>query len=383
MLLVVPHQFAFIYSFLVCAGLLSVPSSGGAKLAKRSFGATSDGRPVDLFTLSNHHGMQVAVSNFGATLVSLKVPDRAGKIDDVVLGYDSVSGYESGKSFFGGTIGRYGNRIAHGKFTLDDVTYSLPKNNGENTLHGGTIGFNKRVWIARELHVSEGQAVEFTYASGDGEEGFPGTLSVKVVYTLLRDKNELRIDYAATTDKNTVVNLTNHSYFNLSGQGSGDILHDVLTLNASRYTPVDAGLIPTGDLRDVTGTPFDFRKPTSVGARIDQDDEQLKFGKGYDHNWVIDRAPGSSEAILAARVEDPASGRVLEVLTTEPGVQFYSGNHLEKTSGKLGKSYDFRGALCLETQHFPDSPNHPQFPSTELKPGQTYHSTTAFRFSAR
>jgi aldose 1-epimerase len=383
MFLMEPHQAALLYSFLICAGLLSARSSEDAKPAKQSFGATSDGHPVELFTLSNDHGMQVAVSNFGATLVSLKVPDRAGKIDDIVLGYDSVSGYESGKSFFGATIGRYGNRIAHGKFTLDGVTYSLPKNNGDNTLHGGTIGFNKHIWTARELDASDGQAVEFTYTSRDGEEGFPGTLSVKVVYTLLRGKNELRIDYGATTDKNTVINLTNHSYFNLSGQGSGDILHDVLTLEASKFATVDASLIPTGELRDVTGTPFDFRKPTSVGARIDQDDEQLKVGKGYDHNWVIDRTPGSSENLLAAKVEDPASGRVLEVLTSEPGVQFYSGNHLERTSGKLGKSYDFRGALCLETQHFPDSPNHPNFPSTELKPGERYGSTTIFRFSAR
>ncbi len=326
--------------------------------------------------------MQVAVTNFGATLVSLKVPDRAGKIDDVVLGYDSVSGYESGKSYFGGTIGRYGNRIAHGTFALAGVAYSLPKNNGENTLHGGTIGFNKHMWTARVIDSAEGHAVEFSYTSKDGEEGFPGTLSVQVKYTLVRSSNELRIDYTATTDKNTVLNLTNHSYFNLSGEGSGDILHDVLTLYASRFTPVDAALIPTGEIRDVTGSPFDFRKPTSVGARIDESDEQLKFGKGYDHNWVIDRAPGSSAVVVAAKVEDAASGRVLEVLTSEPGVQFYSGNHLEKTSGKRGKTYDFRGALCLETQHFPDSPNHPQFPSTELKPGQTYRSTTVFRFSA-
>jgi aldose 1-epimerase len=383
MLVMAPHQVAFLYPLLFCAALLSVPSSGDRKPPKQSFGTTADGHPIDLFTLSNGHGMQVDVSNFGATLVSLKVPDRSRKIDDVVLGYDSVSGYERGKSFFGGTIGRYGNRIARGQFTLDGVSYPLPKNNGENTLHGGSIGFNKRVWIARVLDVREGQSVEFTYTSRDGEEGFPGTLSVKVTYTLLRDKNELRIDYEATTDRNTVVNLTNHSYFNLSGQGAGAILHDVLTLQASKFTPVDAGLIPTGELRDVTGTPFDFRNSTSVGARIDQDEEQLKFGNGYDHNWVIDRTPGSSDVVLAATVEDPANGRVLEVLTSEPGVQFYSGNHLENTSGKLGKTYGFRGALCLETQHFPDSPNQPQFPSTELKPGQRYRSSTVFRFSAR
>ncbi len=377
-----PHAVLF-WSFLMYAGVLAVQPNGDAAPPKQPFGTTSTGQAIDLYTLSNSHGMQVAVTNFGATLVSVRVPDRGGRIDDVVLGYDSVEGYESGKSFFGGTIGRYGNRIAHGKFALAGVTYSLPRNNGENTLHGGIVGFNKHLWTARAFSDGNGQAVEFSYVSKDGEEGFPGALTATVRYTLLRSNNELRIDYSATADKDTVVNLTNHSYFNLSGEGAGDILGDVVTLHAGKFTPVDSALIPTGELRDVTGTPFDFRKPTPVGARIDSDGQQLQFGKGYDHNWVIDRPTVASGPVLAAQVEDPASGRILEVLTTEPGVQFYSGNHLETTSGKQGKTYDFRGALCLETQHFPDSPNHPNFPSTELKPGQTYRSTTVFRFSAR
>ena len=347
-------------------------------MEKQSFGKTEDGQQMDLYTLANKNGMKVTITNFGASVVSIIVPDKDGKIADVVLGYDDAPGYESGKASIGGTIGRYANRIAGGKFVLDGKTYTLPLNDGPNTLHGGIKGFNKRVWIAKDVSGSAGQALQLTYLSKDGEEGFPGNLSAKVVFTL-GNTNELKIDYSATTDKDTVINLTNHSYFNLSGQGEGDILGTELTLHASRFTPVDATLIPTGELRSVKGTPFDFTKATPIGARIDQDDEQLKLGKGYDHNWVLD---GTAMPLrLAAQAYDPKSGRVLEVLTTEPGIQFYTGNFLDGTiHGKDGKVYNRRYAFCLETQHFPDSPNHPKFPTTELKPGQKFHSITVFKF---
>ena len=354
-----------------------------SKMQKQAFGKIQDGQTVDLYVLSNKHGMTAAITNFGATLVSLKVPDRDGKIADVVLGYDNPADYETGKAYFGGTIGRYGNRIAHGKFTLDGVTYSVPTNDGENSLHGGVRGFNKRVWTAREVSSDAGEALELTYLSKDGEEGYPGNLKVKVVYTVLADQNALKIEYTATTDKATVTNLTNHSYFNLAGQGNGNILQHQLTLFASQFTPVDATLIPTGKLEGVRGTPFDFLQATAIGARINQDDQQLKFGKGYDHNWVLDK---SSEGALslAARAYDAQSGRILEVSTTEPGVQFYSGNFLDGTvHGKDGKVYGYRSAFCLETQHFPDSPNHANFPSTVLKPGQTLHSTSVYKFSVQ
>ena len=365
------------------------PKTSASELAKsavqvRDFGSTGAGQKTELYILTNHSGMEVAITNFGATIVSLKVPDRNGKLEDVVLGYDTVKEYESGKSFFGATIGRYGNRIAHGKFTLAGQSVTLPKNDGENTLHGGLLGFNKRIWTAKELASKEGASVEFSYLSTDGEEGFPGNLTANVVFTLLRDKNELRIDYSASTDKLTVANLTNHSYFNLAGQGNGDILSQMLMLNASKFTPVDATLIPSGELCDVKDTPFDFRQPVAIGARINGADEQLRFGKGYDHNWVLDKKEGSSAPTLAATVSDPSSGRVLEVLTTEPGVQFYSGNFLDDTvRGKGNKPYPFRSGLCLETQHFPDSPNHGKFPSTTLAPGTKLYSTTILRFSAK
>jgi aldose 1-epimerase len=351
-----------------------------SKMQKRAFGKLQDGQAADLYVLSNKHGAEAAISNYGGTLVSLKMPDRSGKSGDVVLGFDKVESYESGKSFFGASVGRYGNRIAHAKFVLDGVTYTLEKNDGENHLHGG---FNKRVWTAKDVSGSEGQALELTYLSKDGEEGYPGNLSVKIVYTLLANQNALKIEYTATTDKDTVLNLTHHSYFNLGGQGNGDVLKQLMTIHASRFTPVDATLIPTGELRAVKDTPFDFLQATAIGARIDQDDQQLKFGKGYDHNWVLDnKSPGSMYA--AAEVYDPQTGRVMDVSTTEPGLQFYSGNFLDGTiQGKESKTYGLRSALCLETQHFPDSPNHPDFPSTVLKPGQTLHSTTIYKFSTR
>jgi aldose 1-epimerase len=349
-----------------------------SKMQKQSFGKTEDGQQVDLYILTNKNGMEAAITNYGGTVVSLKVPGRSGKFDDVVLGYDALDGYAAGKAYIGATVGRYANRIAHAQFALDGVTYTLSKNDGDNHLHGG---FNKRVWAAKDVSSNAGQALELTYLSKDGEEGFPGSLPVKVVYTLT-DKNELKIDYSATTDKDTVLNLTNHAYFNLAGQGNGDILQQQIMIRADRFTPVDATSIPTGELRSVKGTPFDFTTATAIGARIDQDDQQLKMGKGYDHNWVLNNEkPGS--LFLATQAYDPHSGRVLEVLTTEPGIQLYTGNFLDGIHGKGGKVYDRRNAFCLETQHFPDSPNHPQFPTTELKPGQHFESTTIYKFSTK
>src|ERR1700726_2977587 len=341
------------------------------------FGKTKDGREAHLYTLSNKSGMQVIISDFGGTVVSIKVPDRNGKIGDVVLGYDTLAGYQEGTASFGATVGRYANRIGGAKFSLDGKEYTLEKNNGDNHLHGG---FNKVLWDAEPGAGKGGASLKIHYLSKDGEENFPGNLSVTVVYTLT-DRNELKIDYSATTDKKTVLNLTNHSYFNLN-PASGDVLQHVLMIQADKFTPVDAGLIPTGELRSIAGTPFDFRKPTAIGARIDQDDEQLKLGKGYDHNFVLNKKGKGVE--LAARVVEPTTGRVLEVLTSEPGVQFYSGNFLDgAVRGKSGKVYGRRSALCLETQHFPDSPNHPTFPTTELKPGEKYYSTTIYKFSAQ
>jgi aldose 1-epimerase len=349
-----------------------------SKMQEQSFGKTEDGQPVNLYILSNRNGMEAAISNYGGTVVSLKVADRNGKFEDVVLGYDNLDGYATGKAYIGATVGRYANRIAHATFTLDGVNYTLAKNDGDNHLHGG---FNKRVWTANDVSGPAGQALELTYLSKDGEEGFPGTLPVKVVYTLT-DQDELKIDYSATTDKNTVLNLTNHAYFNLAGQGNGDILQQQVMIRADRFTPIDATSIPTGELRSVKGTPFDFTNSTAIGARIDQDDQQLKLGRGYDHNWVLNNAtPGS--LFLAAQAYDPHSGRVLEVLTTEPGIQLYTGNFLDGVHGKDGKVYNRRYAFCLETQHFPDSPNHPNFPSTELKPGQHFQSTTVYKFSTK
>jgi aldose 1-epimerase len=344
---------------------------------KSVFGKTKDGREAHLFTLSNKSGMQVIITDFGGTVVSIKVADRNGKIGDVVHGYDTLDGYEQGTASFGGTIGRYANRIGGAKFSLDGKEYRLEKNNGENHLHGG---FNKVFWDAEPGTGKAGPSLKIHYLSKDGEENFPGNLSVTVVFTLT-DANELRIVYTATTDKKTVLNLTNHSYFNLAE--SDTILDHQLTLKASRFTPVDAGLIPTGELRPVAGTPFDFRQATAIGARIEQDDEQLKIGHGYDHNWVLD-AGIKPEPSLAAVLYEPKSGRVVEAWTTEPGIQVYTGNFLDGTShGKGGKNYPRRSAVCLETQHFPDSPNFRDFPTTTLEPGKEFHSTTIYKFSVK
>lgn len=360
--------------------LMAVRCQGAAKpgIKMSEFGKMPDGQAVDLYTLNNSSGMQVAITNYGGRIVSLTAPDRSGKMDDVVLGFDDLAGYLANNPYFGALIGRYGNRIGGAKFTLDRKEYHLAANDGPNSLHGGLKGFDKVVWKAHEVPGNH-PALELTYLSKNGEEGYPGNLKVKVVYTLMGN-NSLQIDYSATTDKDTVLNLTNHSYFDLSGQGSGDILKTQMMINASQFTPVDANLIPTGEIRKVEGTPFDFRKSTAIGERINGDDEQLKLGRGYDHNFVLDHS--GHGLTLAARAVDPDSGRVLEVLTTQPGIQFYTGNFLDGTvHGKGGKVYGHRYAFCLETQHFPDSPNKPDFPSAELKPGQTYQETTVFKFS--
>jgi aldose 1-epimerase len=346
---------------------------GATKLVSGDFGKTREGAPVRIYTLTNKNGVAATITNYGGRVVSLKVPDKKGAMGDVVVGFDSLEGYLNENPYFGALIGRYANRLGHAQFTLDGVLYKVPKNDGDNSLHGGARGFDKVVWTPREL--PDG-GLELTYLSKDGEEGYPGNCKVTVVYHLT-DAHELKIEYAATTDKDTVVNLTNHSYFNL--KGDGDILGNLLTLNADRFTPVDGGLIPTGELKAVAGTPFDFRKSTAIGARIEQDDEQLKLGKGYDHNWVLDKKGG--ELSLAARVEEPSTGRVMEVWTTQPGIQFYTGNFLDGTiKGKGGRVIARRSALCLETQHFPDSPNKPKFPSAVLKAGAEFRSTTVYKF---
>jgi len=342
-------------------------------IVKTPFGKTADGVAVDLYTITNPSGASVAISTYGGTVQALNVKDRAGKLGDVVLGFETLDGYLGEHPYFGALIGRYGNRIANGKFNLNGKTHTLAINNGPNALHGGLKGFNRQVWKAAEVG---DHALELTYVSRDGEEGYPGTLTATVRYTFTPE-NELRIDYTATTTADTVANLTNHSYFNLAG--APDNLQHQVEIYADRFTPVDAGLIPTGELRPVKGTPFDFTAPHLVGERIDADDEQIKRGGGYDHNFVFTKHDG--ELNLVAKVSEASSGRLMEVLTTEPGVQFYTGNFLDgKLTGKGGKVYGRRAALCLETQHFPDSPNKPQFPTTVIKAGETRKSTTVYRF---
>ena len=355
--------------------LMSITAGLQGQVTKQPFGKTADGTAVDLYTIRSG-ALEARIMTYGGIVVSLKVPDKNGKSADVVLGYDSLDGYLANSPFFGALVGRYANRIGGAKFVLDGKTYSTPKNDGVNTLHGGPKGIDKAVWRAKEIP----HGIELTHVSPDGDSGFPGNLTIVVRYTL--SGKDLKIEYSATTDKDTVINLTHHSYFNLKGQGEGDILQHQLQLNASRFTPVDDNLIPTGELAPVAGTPFDFRKPTAIGARIDHDNDQLKKGHGYDHNWVLDS--GGGKRSQAAEVYETTTGRVMQVWTDQPGIQFYTGNFLDGTiSGKGGKVYQKRSALCLETQHFPDSPNHPSFPSTELKPGQTYHTVTIYRFSAR
>jgi len=366
--------------FAVLLLMSCVAFAAAQSVTKQSYGKTAAGENVDLYTLRNSKGVEAKITNYGGIVVSLKVPDRNGKFDDVVLGFNDLESYlTKNDPYMGALIGRYGNRIAKGRFTLNGVEYKLAVNNGENHLHGGLKGFDKVVWTGRDMKTPTGPAVVLTYLSKDGEEGYPGNLNVRVVYTLTNN-NELKIDYSATSDKDTVTNLTHHSYFNLAGEGNGDILNHTVTINANRFVPTDAGSIPTGELKSVAGTPFDFLKATAIGARINQDDEQLKFGNGYDHTWVIN----GRGMRLAATAYEATSGRVMQVWTTEPGVQFYTGNFLNGTlTGKSGKIYARRTGFCFETQHYPDSPNQPSFPTTTLKKGATYKSTTIYRFSSK
>jgi aldose 1-epimerase len=348
-------------------------------MKKEVFGQTADGKQVQIYTLKNSKEAEVKITNYGGIVVALLVPDRNGKLDDIVLGFEKLDDYLKDNPYFGALIGRYGNRIQKASFKLNGVEYSLATNDHENSLHGGVIGFDKVVW---DTETKKGDnSLTLSYLSKDGDEGYPGNLSVKVVYTL-NDSNELKIEYTATTDKPTVINLTHHSYFNLAGAGTSDILNHELFINADKFTPVDSGLIPTGELRNVQSTPMDFTKPIAIGARINQNDDQLKFGKGYDHNWVLNK--NDNEISLAAKVYEPSTGRVMEVLTTEPGIQLYTGNFLDGTIiGKNRKRYNHRYGFCLETQHFPDSPNKPEFPKTVLNPGETYKQLTIYKFSTR
>lgn len=350
-----------------------------AEIRPAAFSRIIDGSQVDLYTLKNSNGLEVKITNYGGIVVSLTVPDRNGTLGDVVLGYETLNEYIGMTPYFGALIGRFGNRIANGRFTLNGLEYQLAQNEGLNALHGGRKGFDKVVWQADKADTIDGPALKLTYTSKDGEENYPGALHCVVIY-ILTNSNELKIVYAAETDKLTFVNLTHHSYFNLKDGGTSQILEHELMINASRFTPIDKGLIPTGELRPVAGTPFDFSRSTPIGARIENDDEQLKLAKGYDHNWVLDRQ--GKDPALAASLYEPASGRLMEVLTTEPGLQFYSGNFLDGTNrGKGGAAYQHRTAVCLEAQHFPDSPNRLEFPTTELKPGEKYTQTTVYRFS--
>jgi aldose 1-epimerase len=354
-----------------------------ASVAREPFGTTERGETVSVYTLKNAHGMEVRALDYGGIILSLRVPDRNGRFDDVVLGYDSLDGYLRASPYFGALIGRYGNRIAGGRFTLEGRTYTLARNRGPNHLHGGLKGFDKVVWDVESFQSPDGVGLVLRYVSPDGEEGYPGTLRARVTYTLT-DRNELIFDYHAITDKATPVNLTQHSYFNLAGDGKGDILGHVVTLNADAFTPVDSTLIPTGAIKSVTGTPFDFRTPTPIGARIGQDDQQLRYGQGYDHNFVLNRRADDRNPTLAARVSEPSSGRVMEIHTTEPGMQFYTGNYLDGTlRGKNGVVYQHRYGFAMETQHFPDSPNKPAFPSSILRPGEEYRSRTIYAFSVQ
>ncbi|RJP68176.1 MAG: galactose mutarotase [Ignavibacteriales bacterium] len=350
-------------------------------IEKKSFGKLSDGSEVYIYTLINTSGVEAQITNYGAIVVSLKVPDRNGKLEDVVLGYDNLEGYIADKSFFGAIVGRYGNRIAKGKFELDGKSYQLTINDGENHLHGGLIGFHKKIWTAEEVKSPEGKALKLTYKSEDGEQGYPGNVILSVTYTLT-DKNELVINYEGTTDKITILNPTHHSYFNLSGNPQSTILNELLMIDADSTTPVGPGLIPTGKLESVEGSPMDFRTPTAIGLRINDDYEQLKLGQGYDHNWVLNNYDGKLRNVVS--LYDSASGRYMEVFTDQPGMQFYSGNFLDGSiKGKNGVVYNYRTGLCLEAQRYPDSPNQPQFPSATLKPGETYKQTTIYKFSTK
>lgn len=353
---------------------------GQAMIEKKPFGQV-DGQNVDLYVLTNANGLKASITNYGGIMTSLVVPDKNGTMEDILLGYDNVAAYVKETPYFNALIGRYGNRIGKAKFTLDGKTYTLAANNDENALHGGIKGFDKVIWTAEGIKTDCGVGVKLAYLSKDMEEGYPGNLMVNVTY-MLTNNNELTIEYKAMTDKATVCNLTNHNYYNLTGNAKDSILNHVLTLNADKFTPVDAGLIPTGELRPVKGTPMDFTRPFAIGARVNEADEQIKFGGGYDHNWVLNKK--GSEMSLAATLHEPVSGRVMEVWTEEPGIQFYSGNFLDGTiTGKGGVVYKQRWGMCLETQHFPDSPNKPHFPTTTLRPGELYQTKTVHKFYTR
>jgi aldose 1-epimerase len=349
-----------------------------ASISVADFGLMPDGRTVQIYTLVNENGLKAKITNYGAKLVSLEVPDKDGTLADVILGYETLDMYIKGDPYFGATVGRFANRIAHGKFILEGKEYELAQNNGPNHLHGGPGGYQSVLWKA-EVIDKEGQAaLKLNYLSPDGEEGYPGNLDIEVIYTWQND-NRLHIEYKATTDQTTIVNLTHHSLFNLKGEGNGDILGHVLTINASAFTPVDSTLIPTGEIRSVEGTPLDFRTPEIIGERINEANEQLIKGKGYDHNWVLDKKEGLE---LAATLLEPESGRKMEVWTTEPGLQFYSGNFLDGSQiGKMKQAYQFRTGLALEAQHYPDSPNQARFPSVVLKKGEVYTQITVYGFS--
>ncbi|MDX1741938.1 MAG: aldose epimerase family protein [Rhodothermales bacterium] len=360
------------------------PDTPHASVSTEPFDTLPDGTQIDLYTVTNAHGLQVRAINYGGIILSLHTPDRDGVMADVALGYDGLDDYLAETPYFGSIIGRYGNRIAGAQFSLDGSVYTLARNDGPNHLHGGLVGFDKVVWDGEPFESEDGAGIVFKYTSPDGEEGYPGTLEVRVTYTLT-DDNELIFDYQATADRATQVNLTQHTYFNLAGHGSGTILDHELMINAESFTPVDSTLIPTGRLTPVDGTPLDFRRAAPIGARIDQEHEQLRLGRGYDHNFVLSRGEAESDSlILAARLTERTSGRVMEVFTTEPGIQFYSGNFLDGTLiGKGGVAYQHRSGLCLETQHYPDSPNQPDFPSTTLRPGERYQTRTVYAFSVR
>lgn len=348
-------------------------------ISRQLFGKMPDGKEVILYTLNNTNGMELKIMNYGGIIVSLRVPDRNRVADDIVLGYDRLEDYLKLNPYFGALIGRYGNRIAKGKFALDGTTYQLATNNGANHLHGGRKGYDQVYWDAQDVKTDTTLGLIMHYLSKDGEEGYPGNLDIFITYTLT-NQNQLRIDYSATTDKETIVNLTHHSYFNLAGAGKRDILDQKLMIDADRFTPVDSGLIPTGELKSVEGTPMDFRNPTAIGSRITVPDQQLKFAGGYDHNWVLNKTDNSLTQVV--KVEDPQTGRIMKIFTTEPGLQFYSGNFLDGTIiGKNGNVYKHRYGYCLEAQHFPDSPNKPGFPPVVLKPGETYKQTTIYQFS--
>jgi aldose 1-epimerase len=369
---------------LAIVSLLAACSNTGdgeMKIKREGFGKLSDGREVEILTLIHPDGSTVEITNFGAAVVAVKVPDKNGNIEDVVLGFDDIENYEKIRAFYGAIVGRYGNRIAKGKFTLNGADYQVPVNDGENSLHGGFNGFDRMIWTIEDFDVNSSAFVKLSYLSKDGEEGYPGNMKVIVTYSYTL-ANELKIDYEITTDKPTVKNVTNHAYFNLSGNVKDDILDHELMLNCDTYSPVVPGLIPTGEAAPVEGTPMDFRKPEKIGLRINEENEQLKLGLGYDHNWIINDTDGGLK--LAGTVYEPVSGRFMEIYTTEPSIQFYSGNFMDGShAGHAGRVYKYREAMCLETQHYPDSPNHENFPTTTLNPGEVYTSQTVYKFSAR